>query len=146
MHLFERHKAAALGIDMKKMLTYLNRIEKMYNPYHNAMHGVDCMRSIHYFYIASDLAQLLTHEEIFAGLLAGAVHDVQHPGVNTQYLCNTSDPLAITYNDISPLENMHCATAFAAAEETKVLQTLPGATQRIIRKQVVSMILATDLA
>jgi cAMP-specific phosphodiesterase 4 len=148
MHLFERHRVEGLGLDMDNLLLYLQTVEKLYtpNPYHNAMHGADCMRGIHYFYVSTELQGLLTHEEKFAGLFAGAVHDVQHPGVNTQFLCNTSDPLAITYNDISPLENMHCATAFKAAAETKVLDALGSATQRIIRKQVVTMVLATDLA
>jgi cAMP-specific phosphodiesterase 4 len=41
---------------------------------------------------------------------------------------------------------MHCATAFKAAAEEEVLETLDATTQRIIRKQVVTMVLATDLA
>ena len=33
-------------------------------------------------------------------------------GVNNDYLIKTKDPLAVTYNDQSPLENHHLAAAF----------------------------------
>jgi hypothetical protein len=35
-----------------------------------------------------------------------------HPGVTNVYLVAVSDPLAITYNDHSVLENMHAAITF----------------------------------
>jgi len=34
--------------------------------------------------------------ELMAALLAGAVHDVDHPGVTNQYLINTSELLLST--------------------------------------------------
>jgi hypothetical protein len=48
----------------------------------------------------------------FALLFAAVVHDINHPGVNNNFLIHTQQDLAIIYNDISPLENMHVATAF----------------------------------
>jgi hypothetical protein len=63
-----------------------------------------------------------------------------------QFLVNTDHALAITYNDMSPLENMHCATAFRAAKETMVLGQLDNGDKRALRKQVVGMVLATDMA
>ena len=59
---------------------------------------------------------------------------------------NTEDVLAIRYNDASPLENMHCAAAFAFAKESMALRGLSGENKTIMRKQVVLMILDTDLA
>lgn len=35
--------------------------------------------------------------------IAAAVHDFEHGGVNNDFLMRTKDPLAITYNDVSPL-------------------------------------------
>ena len=66
--------------------------------------------------------------------------------VNTAFLINTEDNLAITYNDMSPLENMHCATAFHTAKETRVLEELGEEGKRMLRKQVVAIVLATDMA
>lgn len=42
---------------------------------------------------------------------SAAVHDYEHGGLNNDFLIKTSHPLAITYNDQSPLENHHHAAA-----------------------------------
>lgn len=39
------------------------------------------------------------------------VHDFEHGGLNNDFLIKTMNPLAITYNDQSPLENHHMAAA-----------------------------------
>ena len=49
---------------------------------------------------------------MFAALYACAIHDVDHPGLSNQFLSNTSNALAILYNDHAVLENHHLATAF----------------------------------
>lgn len=41
------------------------------------------------------------------------VHDFQHGGLNNDFLIKTAHPIALTYNDQSPLENHHLAQAFA---------------------------------
>ena len=45
-------------------------------------------------------------------LVAAAIHDVDHPGVNNKFLITVRHGLATLYNDISVLENHHLATAF----------------------------------
>lgn len=39
------------------------------------------------------------------------VHDYEHGGLNNDFLIKTGHPLAVTYNDQSPLENHHMAAA-----------------------------------
>ena len=51
-----------------------------------------------------------------AAVIAALGHDVGHPGVNNRYLVNSSDYLAIRYNDISVLENMHASLTFSLME------------------------------
>ena len=49
-------------------------------------------------------------------LIAAMIHDFKHPGLNNGYLMNTDDKIALTYNDVSVLENYHIAQAFKAIQ------------------------------
>ena len=44
---------------------------------------------------------------------AALVHDFEHGGLNNDFLIKTANPLALLYNDQSPLENHHSAAASA---------------------------------
>ena len=82
-----------------------------------------------------------------AGLIiAAAIHDVGHPGLNNKYLTLTSAPLAIQYNDHSPLENMHLATAFSllAIPANNFVERLSLFHRKELRRIIISMVLATD--
>lgn len=59
----------------------------------------------------------LSKLERFAIILASAVHDLGHPGVNNVFLVKTRDKQALTYNDRSVNENMHASLAFTLATE-----------------------------
>ena len=50
--------------------------------------------------------------ELLATLIASLAHDVGHPGLNNRFLINNRDEQAMTYNDISVLENMHASITF----------------------------------
>lgn len=47
-----------------------------------------------------------------AGYLSAVCHDLDHKGLNNDFLVKSSDALAIEYNDLSPLENHHLAQSF----------------------------------
>ena len=53
----------------------------------------------------------MTDNQICATYYAALVHDFEHLGVNNDYLIKSFHPLAVMYNDISPLENHHVAAA-----------------------------------
>ena len=57
--------------------------------------------------------------KLFSCYLAAIVHDYEHHGVNNDFLIKTSDPLALLYNDVSPMENHHVAAAFLLMSEDK---------------------------
>lgn len=99
------------------------------------------------FFLRS-LQQTVSPLQVFSALIAGAVHDVNHPGMNNAYLVNTSSPLAIKYSDDSVLERMHLAEAFQASskEGCDVFEGFPKELKRQSRQMIIKMVLATDLS
>ena len=83
-----------------------------------------------------------------AVLLAAAVHDFRHPGVSNNFLITTQSKLAIRYNDISVLENFHCAEAFTLLQQPmyNVLSDLGKEKKAHVRFVVIQCVLATDLS
>ncbi|KAJ3115876.1 High affinity cAMP-specific and IBMX-insensitive 3',5'-cyclic phosphodiesterase 8A, partial [Physocladia obscura] len=87
--------------------------------------------------------------EIFAAMIAAAVHDVDHPGFTNAYMISSSSPLALRYNDTAVLENHHCAKAFeimTAHPNCNILHNFSVEKFKAIRGYIVSMVLATDMA
>ena len=80
--------------------------------------------------------------------MAAAVHDVDHPGRNNQFLVNTSHELAIMYNDESVLENHHLAVAFKLLKEESCnfLSKVEPAQLKALRRMMIDNVLATDMS
>ncbi len=66
------------------------------------------------------------------------MHDYGHPGLTNDFLIATSDPLAVRYNDRSPLENHHAAASFSAMRRQgmDLLASFPPDQRTAFRKQV----------
>ena len=82
------------------------------------------------------LGTLLAHMHTRAPQI---IHDFGHPGLTGDFLVATSHPLALRYNDRSPLENHHASAAFTLMAERPELDAFEGLSreQRIaFRKQV----------
>ena len=113
-----------LDMDSTKYKAFMCEIQGLYhkeNTYHNAIHGADVAQAVFYFLEKGDVNITcgLDLLETISCLIAGAVHDVDHPGVNNYYILNIKSPLAIVYNDKSILENWHAATAFNLMRDEK---------------------------
>ncbi|KAG2441899.1 hypothetical protein HXX76_003505 [Chlamydomonas incerta] len=129
---------------------FLRCVESGYvnTPYHNSTHAADVLQMLH---VIIHSAQLHVHYLDELGLLAmyfaAVIHDFGHPGLTGDFLINTSDQLALRYNDRSPLENHHCAAAFTLMRrpEFDLLAPLSAADRSSFRKQVIELVLATDM-
>ena len=53
-------------------------------------------------------------------LISAALHDFEHPGVNSVFLVNMNDEWATRHNDVSVLENHHLAASFT------IMKTVPN--------------------
>ncbi|CDJ49012.1 cAMP-specific 3',5'-cyclic phosphodiesterase, putative [Eimeria brunetti] len=89
----------------------------------------------------------LTYADEICLVVGSLAHDLGHPGLTNQYLINVRSALAITYNDISVLENYHAACCFrtAAAADANVFARLDPNIFRYIRQHTIGLILATDM-
>ena len=107
------------------------------NPYHNRTHAADVLQTLHVLLHRGGLvpgyADPIT---LLACYLAAIVHDFEHVGFNNDFLVNSSDPLAVRYNDRAPMENHHLAAAFSllARPEYNFLEGMPKADFNRIRK------------
>ena len=61
--------------------------------------------------------QNLSNHKLLGCYLAAIIHDYEHRGVNNDFLIKTGDHLALLYNDSSPMENHHVASAFLLMKE-----------------------------
>merc|ERR1712100_642037 len=113
----------------------------------NAHHAVDVMQSVLMMIKRSEANDIISPVDIFAVLVASVGHDIAHPGVNQQFLVQTRHELAMTYNDKSVLENMHCAELYAVMKQPHcdIFGSLSSSDWVDARKTVVSSVLATDM-
>jgi len=104
-----------LKIREKTLIRFLEAIEEKYNAevsYHNHVHAADVTQSLHVLLQMG--AKNFTEErlELFSMLIAAVAHDVGHTGLNNSFHINSRSELALVYNDVSILENMHVSTMF----------------------------------
>mmetsp|Transcript_9095 Transcript_9095/g.22175 ORF Transcript_9095/g.22175 Transcript_9095/m.22175 type:complete len:790 (-) Transcript_9095:269-2638(-) len=102
-----------LAINPERICNFLREIERGYkadNWYHNNTHAADVTQTMHCLlqFIGKDkLSKIYDSVQLFSILLAATFHDVGHTGMNNMFEQNARTPLAIRYNDVSVLENMH---------------------------------------
>ncbi|KAG2444401.1 hypothetical protein HXX76_001154 [Chlamydomonas incerta] len=139
-----------LRLSAKTLIRCLRVVEAGYldNPYHSATHAADVLQTLHVIIHSAELnVHYLDPLGLFAAYWAAIVHDYRHPGLTGDFLIATSHPLAIRYNDRSPLENHHAASSFAVLRRRglELLQPLPAEGRVAFRKQVIEMVMATDM-
>ena len=89
-----------------------------------------------------------TDLEILASFVAASVHDFRHPGVNSNFLMNTLDVMAIRFNCISVLESMHASESLLALRrpENNFFENHSNKEFLEFHELVVQLVLATDMA
>ncbi len=139
-------------ISLKKLEPFLISVSNQYFPttlYHNSLHGADVTQSIALYFLnsnAEEICQSLVLD-ILGILISALGHDLGHPGYTNPYHINSSSELAITYNDISCLENYHASKLFRTIRnpDTDIFETLSVQDYKTIRKRMIGNILATDM-
>ena len=118
------------------------------NPYHNNVHAADVTQTMSFFITKPFLLPYVKPLEVLASLLAAAIHDYRHPGVNNAFHVAIGHNLAITYNDKSVLEAMHVASFYRLIQDP-LLNALSGLSKKDFnecRSLMIDMVLGTDMA
>ncbi|EFN57910.1 hypothetical protein CHLNCDRAFT_34322 [Chlorella variabilis] len=147
----KRGLVSRLGLPEERLRSFLADVEEAYhphNPYHNSMHAADVTQAVGAMLALDGFAAQLSDLEQLAVILAAAIHDVGHPGVNNDFLIRTQSEAAVAYNDLSINENMHAAAGFKllAKKENNFLARLSEEDFRYFRRLVIRIILSTDMA
>jgi hypothetical protein len=117
------------------------------NPYHNRLHAADVVQTCGHF-LACDVMKIAVKPlDRLCLLVAAAIHDYAHPGVNNGFLVTTHSSIAIRHNDDSPLERFHCAEAFRVMGQkgNVFLSEWSKLDQNRFRHAVIQLVLCTDL-
>lgn len=165
VHLFQNHGLPSVfNLDCNKLEKFMLVIENGYpvtNAYHNRSHGASVLHCMHSLLShggvakGTDIAaEGITDRSrrqkfiLLAGLLAAAIHDYEHEGVNNDFLVKSSSERAVNYNDKSPNENHHVAAAWRVLQrpDCNFLENMTVKEYRMLRALVVDLVLATDMA
>eukprot|EP01041_Mallomonas_annulata_P009505 gene9505-19745_t len=146
------HLFSTFNLHIDTLSLFLSILHEKYNanPYHNFLHAVDVCHGCYRILTITNLYQILPPLEILSLLIAALGHDIGHPAVNNAFLVATQHDIALKYNDISPLENMHASLLFdilfrANNGDANLLKTLENPQKIDARKIIITSILSTDM-
>eukprot|EP00931_Biecheleriopsis_adriatica_P066650 TRINITY_DN40956_c0_g1_i1.p1 TRINITY_DN40956_c0_g1~~TRINITY_DN40956_c0_g1_i1.p1 ORF type:complete len:884 (-),score=151.92 TRINITY_DN40956_c0_g1_i1:72-2693(-) len=122
-------------------------------PFHSSFHGADVAASTTHLLLCNDLGHRLKPIDAMSMILAAAMHDFRHPGINNTFVTAVENnerlqSLALVYNDVSVLESMHASETFRLMrhKETNFVSQCTEADRKRFRQVIIGCILATDLA
>jgi high affinity cAMP-specific and IBMX-insensitive 3',5'-cyclic phosphodiesterase 8 len=107
------------------------------------------MQATAFFLEKENVKSLLDTVDEAICLIGAIIHDVDHPGRNSAFLCNSRSDLAILYNDTTVLENHHSALGFKLThsdERVNIFQNLDAETYKVFRQGLIDVVLATDMS
>lgn len=150
----EELRPSDVFLEMERTSRFLEAVEDMYARqdtvlYHNNVHAADVTQCVHALLLQFGFAAYFDQLSILALLLGAIVHDMGHDGRTNSYHANVCDDIALTYNDISVLENMHISKTFKLMHSdpsTNILEGFKLEHRNRLRKDMVEVVLGTDMS
>ena len=140
-------------IKQKKFANWAKKIAAGYsrlNPYHTDLHGADVTQTCFISLLQEGVKEIakVDNIDICSLILSCMCHDFKHFGLNNNFLKLTKHKLAIRYNDISILENMHISETFKLINsnpDCNIFFDVDKTTYEKMRKKMISCVLSTDM-
>ena len=140
-----------LRLDRRNLFNFFCVIESKYQDvhYHNAFHACAVLQYMHVLLTQGSIKDKLRLDDqtLLACYIAALAHDVGHQGVTNDFLIKSNDELAVTYNDISPLENFHAAECIRCMrrQNCNFIQSESSIDYFKFKTLICKLILATDV-
>lgn len=136
-------------VEQTVLLQFVKEAQKGYlpNPFHNYSHGLDVLQTCALSLSLIKAGRIMSEETQLWLLVAAIGHDLGHLGVNNQFLIETAHEVALTYNDRSPLENLHCSQLFQIIRDpaANIFAFMELEDYKSMRKGMIDAILHTDI-
>ena len=141
-------------LNQTKYENWCQKISEGYNRnnfYHTDLHAADITHTSYIYFKEGLINEIikLDKSSICALFLSCICHDYKHPGLNNNYLMETNNSIAIRYNDISILENMHISETFKLIHSDKncnIFENFERQNYKKMRKQMILCVLGTDMS
>ncbi|XP_074603272.1 uncharacterized protein LOC141856748 [Brevipalpus obovatus] len=150
IYLFQKYDFIRIfNLDILNVRRCFRLLEEGYhdtNPYHNSIHAADVAQAMHCAIQEDKIGPFLTPMEKMCALLAAVAHDLDHPGVNQQFLISTRSHLASLYNNFSVLESHHWRSAISCLKESGIFSHFTPSQWQTVRHLLKSLIMATDIS
>ena len=151
--LHRRGVCSALKLKREKLMAFVVEVENMMfdHPYHNRRHVADVVAGIYAFTVPGGCLYDYVQTNplaMLAAVFAATIHDLQHPGVNNNFLSKTLHPLAIKHSDKSVNESHHLSCAFdlMSQDDFNFMEDRVEIEDFLtFRTLVIEMVLATDM-
>lgn len=149
-HLFDFNR---IGVNPVTLKTFIRTVGESYKrvPYHNFHHAF-CVAQFTATLYHRCILQVLTVKRslemtMFASMIAVICHDVGHDGFNNSFHVNSNSPLAKTFFNQSPLENMHISVTntILGMHSCNVFENWDFSFSEFARNLISNSLLATDM-
>uniref|UniRef100_A0A0G4HBT0 Phosphodiesterase n=1 Tax=Chromera velia CCMP2878 TaxID=1169474 RepID=A0A0G4HBT0_9ALVE len=135
---------------MYRILNFLALVQAGYSKnaaYHNALHGADVALMTVWLTEHVGVRRFLSSIRNVSIVIAALCHDVGHEGLNNMFHVNSTSELALTYNDVSVLENFHASQTFRLMQRPgcNILSKLEAEDRKTARSAIIDLILDTDM-
>jgi calcium/calmodulin-dependent 3',5'-cyclic nucleotide phosphodiesterase len=140
-----------LRLSLEKLSAFLDAVEVQYGPqpYHNSVHAADVVQALGAMMAADSWAAGLTDIEVLVVIIAAAVHDLGHPGVNNDFHARVNTKAAQDFALKGSInENGHASLALGtlSLQENDFLQPLGPALKAEFEDALKDLVLSTDMA